>query len=202
MAARGDTTRDKLVEATIRLVGEVGYAHTTTRAIARSAGVAEGTIYRHFPDKAALFTAAILRQHAPITQWVARLPALAGQRSVAENLTECLQRLSSLRESVLPLELALLTDPELAQQSRRPEAPPRSLPGPPEMLAAYLEAEQALGRIRPELDPRQVAILLLVTLFGLAVTPPGAPGAVGRPSIHDAVRILLTGIATPGHEHP
>ncbi len=33
MAARGDATRDKLLDATIQLVREVGYAQTTTRAV-------------------------------------------------------------------------------------------------------------------------------------------------------------------------
>ncbi|MFC7484331.1 TetR/AcrR family transcriptional regulator [Luedemannella flava] len=74
MAARGDATRDKLLDATIRLVREVGYTQTTTRAIAQAAGVAEGTLYRHYPDKAGLFVAAIGRQSGPAVAWARDLP--------------------------------------------------------------------------------------------------------------------------------
>ncbi|GAC1610583.1 MAG: hypothetical protein NVS3B26_18110 [Mycobacteriales bacterium] len=44
------------------------------------------------------------------------LPGRAGQRTVATNLAELLTGLATLRETMLPLELALLTDPS----SRRP----------------------------------------------------------------------------------
>jgi len=64
MTARGDRTQAKLIEATLAVVAEVGYARASTRAIAERAGVAEGTIYRHFADKPALFFAAALAPSA------------------------------------------------------------------------------------------------------------------------------------------
>jgi len=64
MTARGDRTQAKLIEATLAVVAEVGYARASTRAIAERAGVAEGTIYRHFADKTALFFAAALAPSA------------------------------------------------------------------------------------------------------------------------------------------
>jgi hypothetical protein len=44
------------------------------------------------------------------------LPALAGQRTVGENLVQALVRLAELRERLIPLEIAVLNDPELAAQ--------------------------------------------------------------------------------------
>ncbi len=82
MTQRGEATRARLIEATRSVVREVGYAHASTRAIAQAAGVAEGTIYRHFPDKAALFFATVLAANAPIVAWVTTLPARAGQGTV------------------------------------------------------------------------------------------------------------------------
>ena len=70
MTQRGEATRARLIEATRSVVREVGYAHASTRAIAQAAGVAEGTIYRHFPDKASLFLATVLESNAPIIAWV------------------------------------------------------------------------------------------------------------------------------------
>ncbi len=47
-------TRDRLVRAAIDLFTSVGYHGSTTPEIARRAGVAEGTIYRHFASKQVL----------------------------------------------------------------------------------------------------------------------------------------------------
>jgi AcrR family transcriptional regulator len=199
MTDRGRETRARLIEAAIAVVHEVGYAHASTRAIARAAGVAEGTIYRHFPDKSALFFAAVMEANAPILDWVFLLPDRAGRSTVEKNLTDCLVRLASLRDQLLPLELALAADPELLAQRRRAlaaEAEGR-LPGPPEGIAAYLAAEQALGRVRADIDPRVTAIVLLSVLLGLAMIPDdGAAGVeVHLPS---AIRLLLEGIRPDG----
>ncbi len=44
-------TREKLVRAALDLFTTQGYHETTTPQIARRAGIAEGTIYRHFSSK-------------------------------------------------------------------------------------------------------------------------------------------------------
>lgn len=177
MTERGRTTRERLVVATRQVVREVGYSRATTRAIARAADVTEGTIYRHFPDKTAMFFAAALGPHDQMLAAFADLPALAGTGTVAGNLTAALTRLAQLREDVVPLELALLTDPELA--AARPAAPdgPRQ-DGPPERLAEYLAAEQRQGRVRADVDPHLAVRTLLGLLFALALRPePGAADA-------------------------
>jgi AcrR family transcriptional regulator len=47
----GEATRQKLLRAALELYTAEGYHGTTTPAIAARAGVAEGTIYRHFSGK-------------------------------------------------------------------------------------------------------------------------------------------------------
>jgi AcrR family transcriptional regulator len=56
-AEQVDQTRQRIVEATVELHGSVGPALTTIAAIAEAAGVTRLTVYRHFPDDAALFAA-------------------------------------------------------------------------------------------------------------------------------------------------
>jgi AcrR family transcriptional regulator len=52
-----DATRERIVQATVGLHGSVGPAATTISAIAERAVVTRLTVYRHFPDEAALFSA-------------------------------------------------------------------------------------------------------------------------------------------------
>jgi AcrR family transcriptional regulator len=47
--------REAIVSAALDLLAEGGYASATVQAVARRAGLATGTIYRHFPSKADLF---------------------------------------------------------------------------------------------------------------------------------------------------
>ena len=52
-----DGTRRRITEATVALHQSLGPARTTVSEIARRAGVDRVTVYRHFPDDAALFAA-------------------------------------------------------------------------------------------------------------------------------------------------
>jgi TetR/AcrR family transcriptional regulator, repressor of fatR-cypB operon len=47
----GEATRQRLLRSALELYSTIGYQATTTPAIAARAGVAEGTIYRHFSGK-------------------------------------------------------------------------------------------------------------------------------------------------------
>jgi AcrR family transcriptional regulator len=52
-----ERTRLRIVESTVHLHGTLGPSRTTVSAIAAQAGVRRSTVYRHFPDEAALFAA-------------------------------------------------------------------------------------------------------------------------------------------------
>ena len=50
--------KQQIIESAIALFGKDGLQGTTTKALAEAAGVSEGTIFKHFPTKKALYLAA------------------------------------------------------------------------------------------------------------------------------------------------
>ncbi len=56
-AEQVDQTRQRIVDATVRLHTTVGPANTTITGVAEEAGVTRLTVYRHFPDIESLFAA-------------------------------------------------------------------------------------------------------------------------------------------------
>ena len=53
--ARLAVARERIVDAALDQLAEGGYASASVVSVARRAGVATGTVYRHFPSKADLF---------------------------------------------------------------------------------------------------------------------------------------------------
>jgi AcrR family transcriptional regulator len=62
-----EETRLRITEAAVDLHGSVGPARTSISAVAHRAGVQRATVYRHFPDEEALFSACSLH-------WMAQNP--------------------------------------------------------------------------------------------------------------------------------
>ena len=67
--ARTERTRQRLVRAALELFSTQGYHPTTTPQLAKRAGIAEGTMYRHFPGKQQL----LCELYRGAARWAARL---------------------------------------------------------------------------------------------------------------------------------
>lgn len=87
------STRDKIVKSAVGLFIQQGVAKTTTKQIARSASVAEGSIYRYFPSKDELAWQVFKDYHQYI--------AVQLQKSVSQDL--------NLKEKVTSLVNCFLT---------------------------------------------------------------------------------------------
>lgn len=57
--AKPEQTKKRILDASLHLISNKGYLGTTTREIAREAGIAECTIFKHFPTKLAIFDALV-----------------------------------------------------------------------------------------------------------------------------------------------
>jgi AcrR family transcriptional regulator len=155
-------TRRRLVEAAERVIRAKGLARATTKEIAREAGCAEGTLYLHFADKLDLIRAVQEQLLPAFVDLLHRLPGTAGTRTVAANLTEVAEQAMVLYRDFVPVNAGVFADPELlarlqALLRERGDGPQRAY----EPIVAYLQAEQALGRVAAGADLLPAAVLLL-----------------------------------------
>lgn len=107
--ARGQDTRDRLTRSTIELLMQGGYAAASVTAVTSGAGVAAGTLYRHFASKEELF-AFVFREVCSREE--------AAMRSAAESAASATEKLDAVvdvfarRALVHPrLAWALLAEP-------------------------------------------------------------------------------------------
>jgi AcrR family transcriptional regulator len=136
-------------------------ARATTKEIAKVAGVAEGTLYKHFERKEDLFLA-LFRRRVPEELKEAISEHRAGTGSVRTNLKAIALAGMRLFDQFIPLSAAFFADTDsLARlQAFLQEAGS----GPQRLyadVAAYFEAEQALGRLSNRVPPQTGAALLL-----------------------------------------
>jgi AcrR family transcriptional regulator len=108
VSTRTDDTRARLVAAAAKAFNRAGYHGTDSNRIARAAGYAPATFYKHFADKRAIFLAAYERWVA--SEWSAVEEAVAGGGSAAELATRIVdlvlehhRRWRGLRASLLVL---------------------------------------------------------------------------------------------------
>jgi AcrR family transcriptional regulator len=196
------STRQRLIAATTRLLCERGLARTSTRDIARAARVAEGALYHHFADKAELLLAAIQAGMGEFREVVDNLALQVGRRSVRANLEQVARAALEFHLKVAPMVCSLYSDRPLLLRVR--EILDRQKLGLGESaaaLAAYLQAEQRLGRVASGAKPRAAAELLLAGCFNAAMrehfscrTPPLRHG------VRDMVGTLLEGLMPGARE--
>ena len=88
-----------LLDATVDSLVEVGFAATTTRAVAVRAGVSQGALQHHFSSKAALVDAAINHAFDKVAADISGEPLAAG--SEVDRASEILDRLWDVHQGPL-----------------------------------------------------------------------------------------------------
>src|SRR4051812_38132409 len=146
MARTLDPTVDRAIEAaTLRLLGDHGFAGMTVEAVAAAAGVGKPAIYRRFPDKAALVVA-IIERRLPVLE----VPDLGDTRAGLGRPVEL--GFPADGAAYVALIGGLMAEhqrpPELIDTFRRNVLLPRRAAG-----LALVERGQRRGDIRGDIEP-------------------------------------------------
>ena len=164
-----EKTRDHLLKAATHLIQSRGLARATTREIAREAGCAEGTLYKHFETKDDLFLAVLLESF-PTFETALDLTNQP-EAGIAENLQQIAMAAIRFFEKVLPTGVALLADASLLARHRKrlrsKDRGPRHLY---EAVAKHIASAQDLGQMNRTLDPLAAASVILGPCFQWVLT--------------------------------
>jgi AcrR family transcriptional regulator len=164
--ARRAATRERIVAAALEQVGDGGYASAGVQAVAARAGVAVGTVYRHFPSKGDLFAEAFRRASQRELDVVVDVSAPDG-RSARERVAAAVEAFARRALAGPVMAYALLAEPvDPAVEAERL----RFRIGYRDAFARVLEDGVRDGELRPH-DTRTVAAAYVGALGEALVGP-------------------------------
>jgi AcrR family transcriptional regulator len=196
--ARRAEVRERIVAAAHDLIAEGGYVAAPVAAVADRAGVAVGTVYRHFPSKSDLF-AEVFREASQREVDAMRAGAAAGADSAADRIAAGIVTFARRALAGRRLAWALLAEPvDPAVEAERLHFRHSYH----EVLAEIVSDGVESGDL-PEQDPQATAAAL-VGAIGEAMVGPLSPTADGDPEavIDSLVSFCIRAIGKePAHVH-
>jgi AcrR family transcriptional regulator len=194
-----DDRRKAILDALVPLLVERG-GDVTTKEIARTAGIAEGTIFRVFPDKATLLFAAAQEAINPAGGQEAFDAAMAGAGDLRERIVvaaaivlERMRLAMAVMGAVRPYLAAMYHDASHAKKKQVPFGPPEF------MVKAQRDLHERLtGLFMPYADqlavaPETAALALRSLTVGAARSELGMSQALTPEQIAD---LVLDGVRT------
>lgn len=190
--------REAILQAATDVLAERGVTGLTTKAIATRAQVAEGSIFYHFKDRLRLLLAIISASVPAFEDAVATASADLQQSSLQEGLARLLDALETLYAQVIPVQAAILSDPELRDAFVRRTAqldvgPHRALPP----VVTYLETQRRAGRLRADADLRTLALMIVGAAHQRALNGHLSTARDRLPSSHAVATNLALAMSTP-----
>jgi AcrR family transcriptional regulator len=200
--ADDEPTRDRLIEAAMRIMAGPGGGLASIEAIAAEAGMTKGAVYHHFADRGELLRA-VARRVSPVDELrgqlesVTDLPAREGLIAIARAYYGFMRTRTDL---IRNLATNSSRDPELTQVVMN-EMIGQGAP----LMVGWMMLQISRGALRP-VDPSLVIQALFGPVFMLVVMGPTVLDEMSRRGIRPAidnveayVDLLLEGIAqVPG----
>ncbi|WP_132115461.1 TetR/AcrR family transcriptional regulator [Actinocrispum wychmicini] len=174
--ARMDTQRAAILDAAVDLLSEQGYAGCSMAAVAARAGIATGSVYRHFPGKAELVVELFRIVVGHEVEAVARAAAEPGD--VLQRVVAVVETFSSRALKSPRLAYALLAEPvDLPVEAERLVFR-RAFR---DIAAAQIAAAVAAGVIPPQ-NP-EITAAALIGALGEILVGPLADGAASSDTV-------------------
>src|SRR5919201_2657990 len=178
--ARRQAARERIVAAARELIARGGYAEAQVAAVADRAGVATGTVYRHFPSKADLFAEVFRRASQREVDALSRAAAAAEGGAAAridaavETFARRALRGRRLAWSLIaePVDPAVEAERLVFRRAYR------------DAFAAVIEAGVASGELPPQ--DAELTAAALVGAIGEALVGPASPTSAN----HDAESVI------------
>ncbi|WP_340563285.1 TetR/AcrR family transcriptional regulator [Streptomyces sp. GSL17-111] len=193
--ARLDAQRADVLAAAVGLLREQGYGGCSMSAVAARAGVATGTMYRHFPSKAdlvaELFRTVVRREVAAVTEAAAAHPdPVAAVVAVVETFASRALKAPRLAYALLAEPVAPAVDRErlLFRTAFR------------DVFAERIAAGVALGVLPPQ-DARLTASAL-VGAGAEALVGPLSQGDAGPATLPALTAFVTRALGVPDAGHP
>ncbi len=195
--ARPVTISDATILEAARRVFVRDGINATTRAIAAAANVSEGSLFRRFATKNALFEAAVLNPLPPF--WVRELDSLAGRGDPRQNLLQITREMLKFAQEMLPLVRLGWGKASLPSKT---QAEPTPGIRDRRSLAHYLQREMKAGRLKAG-DAEAVSRLLFGGCLDLVMDQSTQGQSLGASEIahcaEELVNALWHGLAPAPH---
>jgi AcrR family transcriptional regulator len=185
--AKGERTRQAILEAAITRFGRDGYRATSVADIARDAAVGGTVAYAYFPNKEALFLAAVDEDAAGMVD--------EGLVSLGNGLGDWHQTLMATLVAAAdrhPLARRLLAGLEPEVTTRVLEIP--ALAELRKAIAERLRSEQAAGTARSDIDAGAIANGLVTVVLSLLMSVVQLGGDAATTYAPDVITVIEAAI--------
>jgi AcrR family transcriptional regulator len=169
-----DETRTRILKAALKLFAKQGYDGTTTRDLAERAGVAEGTLFRHFTNKKAILVEVATQGWIEIlTDLLTELSEMGSYKAVAQVMK---RRMLNLHQNADLLKVCFMEaqfHPDLREQIQSEVITKMT-----DVAEAFFETAMAQGIYR-RMDAKMVARVFLgmFTVAGFSQDTIMSPGS-------------------------
>jgi AcrR family transcriptional regulator len=151
--------KEQILQTALRLFAAQGYDATPTSQIAREAGVSEGGMFRHFPNKEVLMEAVLAIGYEKVGIYVAKILETQEPKQLLAQVIDLPTLLISQESDFWALQMSLKWQSRFRNKNYNP---PYNIA----LFEASTKAFAGLGYAQPE----QETTLLFLTLEGLSNT--------------------------------
>ena len=186
------SARDTILDAAETCLRRDGIRRTTVRGVAEEAGLSRAYVYRLFPDKFTLLSAALIRRDSAF--WQDAHERITAAPDVAGMVAEAV--LLSRRDPLGPLALELAEAEPAAYAEVMGTYVHELVPGLLDFWVEHLGTAQERGLVRADLDVEAAAEWVIRVLASLV----GVPGRTVDADDPDSLRATLATFLAPALE--